>query len=63
MYVYGEYQDNDGVNESTRHADEDVSEALCHPNGRRGYVDGAHHDNANDYEIKNRECEDEYVSQ
>lgn len=27
------------------------------------YVDGAHHDNANDYEIKTRECGDEYVFQ
>jgi len=25
-----EYQDNDGVNESTLHADEDVNEARCH---------------------------------
>jgi hypothetical protein len=63
VYVYGDYLDNDGVNESTLHADEDENEARCHPRGNRVYVDGAHHDNVNDYGIKIREYEYDHDSQ
>ncbi len=63
VYVYGEYQDNDGVHESALRGDENANEALYHPKGNRGYADGAHHDNVNGYGIKIRGYEYGHDSQ
>ncbi len=61
VYVYGEYQDNVDVNESTLHVYEDVNEALFHPMGSYEYDDGAHHADESGYETSIRGYENGHV--